>query len=90
MTESQELKIRNIQSEISRVEEKIDKLLAHRQLLLEQARRITEKPNKVFTPPSVEARKLQSERDRAAHQARLKATNSPKVQKMNLFGTSQN
>lgn len=89
MTESQKTKLQNIQSEISKVEEKIDKLLAHRQILLEQAKRIAEKPKKVSAPPSDEARKLQSERDKAAYQARLQATKSPKVQKMDLFGNSQ-
>lgn len=89
MTESQRSKILNIQSEISKIEKKIDKLLAHRQLLLEQAERITQKPQKVSVPPSDEARKLQSERDKAAHQARLTSSKSPKIQKLNLFGTSQ-
>lgn len=84
MTESQQRKILNIQSEINKIDDKIDKLLIQRQLLIQQAAKI--RAPKVPRVLTEEERKAQSLKDKAAYQQKLSTTASQKMKRMNLLG----
>lgn len=90
MTETQKKKILHLEFEIRGIEDKVDRLLRQRAMLADQIQKIQNSLPKQAIAPSDEQRALQSQKDKEAHQLRLKQYSRVGIKKLDLSGFSQN